>query len=117
MVTCFLCDGQVTFFINNLSERQVKHQMYFIHIYNIVWLDGILHYLCLSDCAEVSKFFLVVGRELLTQNCALMSRPFRLTNLNHRNGPLLKYSIFISVAIALAFSLICTVETPQPTSL
>lgn len=45
MVTCFLCDGQVTFFINNLSERQVKHQMYFIHIYNIVWLDGILHYL------------------------------------------------------------------------
>lgn len=37
-----------------------------IHIYNIIWLDGILHYLCLSQCAEVSKFFLVVG----TQSCA-----------------------------------------------
>lgn len=46
-----------------------------------------------------------------------MDSPFRLINLKHQDGPPLKFSIFISVATVLAFSRICTVETPRPSAL
>ena len=50
-----------------VSERQVKCQRHFIHIYDLVRSDGIFLYLFLCEFAEV-YLFLVVRRELLTHS-------------------------------------------------
>lgn len=62
MATCSQCDGWFTFFINSPSERQANRQRHFIHIHGFIWPDGLLRYLNLRECLEVSWFLLVVGR-------------------------------------------------------
>lgn len=68
MVSCFHRHEWFTFFVHSLGERQIKREWYFIHIYDLIWSDRILCDFCLNELSEVWNFFLVVGRELLTQS-------------------------------------------------
>lgn len=99
------------FFINSQSERQVKRQRYssiFIILFGSMEFSTIFESMCRS--------WQVFPRSRDTKLCVPRRTGLFVSYQKRHDGPPLKSSIFTSVAIALAFSLICTV-TSQPTSL